>query len=150
MTRNLFVNVNKYQSLILRPILLTAILVCLFSLFYLFYAHNIAGSARYFLDPQSGELRSNLPTQQLMTILRTFPAILTFLSAILLIISFWSFLVSNKILGPSTRILKELDEVISTRQKKVISSRKNDVLFEDILKRVNILISRMDTDENGK
>ena len=55
---------------------------------------------------------------------------------------YWVNYISNKILGPYERILKEFDSVLSTRNKKILKVREGDEMFAELLKRINILIKQ--------
>ena len=47
---------------------------------------------------------------------------------------------SNSIVGPYERVLRELDDVLSGQKKDHIGTRKNDELFGEMVKRINALI----------
>lgn len=56
---------------------------------------------------------------------------------------FWAYSLSNRLIGPFERIIRELDDVISQNKKRHISARPGDELASEVLKRVNTLIDRM-------
>ena len=65
------------------------------------------------------------------------------ISVILLFLIFWVDSIYNKILGPYERILAELDRVLSGDKKGPLQTRKgDDKMFEELLKRINVLIVR--------
>ncbi len=51
-----------------------------------------------------------------------------------------AYIVSHNMIGAYGRILRELDEIIAGRSTKTISSRPNDTLTKELLKRINVLI----------
>jgi len=53
-----------------------------------------------------------------------------------------AYVITNRLLGPFERILRELDEVVAGRSKGPIGARKCDLLANEILERVNVLISK--------
>jgi len=59
---------------------------------------------------------------------------------IFIIVLFWACIISNHIVGPFQRIIREMDEVLAKKEKKHIVVRENDELAQEILKRVNKLI----------
>jgi serine/threonine protein kinase len=51
--------------------------------------------------------------------------------------------ISNKLLGPSERILKELDQMLSGERKDPVGTRPGDEIFEELFKRINPLLKRI-------
>ncbi len=51
-----------------------------------------------------------------------------------------AFIISHNMVGAFGRIIRELDEIIAGRSERLISSRPNDTLTKDLLKRVNVLV----------
>jgi len=64
-------------------------------------------------------------------------------SIVLLVVVCWTYKISNRLVGPYERVLREIDGVLEGKGKKIIVARKGDMLFEELLKRVNELINRM-------
>ena len=62
---------------------------------------------------------------------------------LLLFMICWMYYVSGKIVGPYNRILTELDKIIEKGQKRAISVRKGDKLFEELVRRINLLIKKI-------
>lgn len=52
----------------------------------------------------------------------------------------WVYAASNRWVGPFQRILNEMDAVIAGKGKRMITVRKDDMLANDLLKRINVLI----------
>lgn len=59
------------------------------------------------------------------------------------IVAFIVYFVTHRILGPYERIVRELDEIIEGKHRKLLSVRKHDEMFGDLLKRINTLIKRI-------
>jgi len=70
------------------------------------------------------------------------PAILAFATALMIILVFWTLYISGSYLGAQERIIKELDEVLAGQGKGPIRARRGDVMFEELLKRINTLIEQ--------
>ncbi|MFH1359949.1 MAG: hypothetical protein ABIJ41_02810 [Candidatus Omnitrophota bacterium] len=68
---------------------------------------------------------------------------LIILPLVLLLGIIWACNLSNKIIGPFERVIREMDEVLSTGNKKHIVVRKGDQLAQEVIKRINTLIERM-------
>ncbi len=52
----------------------------------------------------------------------------------------WAYAVSNNVVGPFERIIRELDRVIDGGARQPITARPRDALAQDLLKRVNVLV----------
>ena len=70
------------------------------------------------------------------------PSILLGVLFLLVFMIFWTFYTFNKILGPYTRVIRELDEVCAGKRTAGIRVRPGDEFFKEILMRVNVLIER--------
>ena len=99
---------NKYQKKLLYPLLLVAVLACLVTVVFMqFFLSSIS-----FIDTQHfnyGEIRSwiGLATGVVVvTLVLLFAAII------------WSCYITNKIVGPYERILRELAEAIKQKNKR--------------------------------
>ena len=55
----------------------------------------------------------------------------------------WAYAVSNEVVGPFDRIIRELDEVIDGGARQPITVRQRDELAEELLKRVNVLVKNL-------
>ena len=70
------------------------------------------------------------------------PAILAFATVLMIILVFWTLHISSRYLGAYERIIKELDGVLAGQGKGPLKARCGDVMFEELLKRINVLIER--------
>ena len=61
-----------------------------------------------------------------------------------------AFIISHRMVGGFGRVLHELDEVIAGRSKRTIIARPKDDLFNELLKRVNVLIEFYVKNKNEK
>jgi hypothetical protein len=71
------------------------------------------------------------------------PAILAFATVLMIILVFWTLHISSRYLGAHERIIKELDKVLAGEGKGPLSARRGDVIFEELLNRINRLIERI-------
>ncbi len=71
----------------------------------------------------------------------TLPWIL--ISLAFLFIVLWTYYVSNKIVGPFERVLREVDDILAGKGKKNIGIRSKDGMFEELVKRINALVERL-------
>ena len=55
----------------------------------------------------------------------------------------WAYAVSNDVVGPFDRIIRELDEVIDGGARQPITVRQRDELAHELLKRVNVLVKNL-------
>lgn len=55
----------------------------------------------------------------------------------------WAYAVSNEVVGPFDRIIRELDEVIDGGARQPITVRQRDELAQQLLKRVNVLVKNL-------
>ncbi|MFP4473020.1 MAG: hypothetical protein ACLFPX_04010 [Candidatus Omnitrophota bacterium] len=68
-------------------------------------------------------------------------AVATVLTLVLIGILAWLFVVSKNILGPFNRVIREMDEMIESREKKMLRVRDKDVLAKQVVDRVNRIIN---------
>ncbi|MCB9772615.1 MAG: hypothetical protein H6754_08720 [Candidatus Omnitrophica bacterium] len=142
--RLLFVNVNKYQQQVLIPSLILCLLACAGVIYTLYYISYINQSVAAICHIDTSTLTYDVPWfMQMHSFNKVVPWILFGMTTVLLIIICWMFYVSNRILGPSIRVLKELDEILTGQRKDPIGTRKGDEFFEEFLKRVNTLIKKI-------
>lgn len=129
--RRLLLHTNKYQRRLIIPI----ISVSLFAMFLTFLC------LEFYLAKltNTGVMILNVDITQLKLLI---PASLIGVSATLLFIIFWIFYVSNLMIGPYDRIVRELDEIIEGKRKGPLHLRNKDDMFAGLLRRINILIEK--------
>ena len=157
MSRNTFFKVNKYQKIILYPVLTASCFACLVSILCLVYFFLLQDekpiTIREYYD--SGVLvaqksfKGDKPISSITAKIYDFdlvqfrvliPWFIATVIAMLLFVIYWSLYITHKLVGPYERVLKELDEVIEGKKHSPIIARKGDELFQEILKRINALI----------
>ncbi len=127
--RNLILHLNRYQERIIYPVLISCLIACTSAIFCLAYI--------YF--PEEEIIFKTFQMKDLKSIV---PWILVILSLSVMVIVFWAYYISNKIVGPIERVLKELDDVISGKRTEPLGTRKGDEMFDELVKRINALIKK--------
>ncbi len=126
-SRSSFLCINKFQRLIIYP----SFFLSVFAFFMTYLC------LKYFITEAA--LNYKIDIDELRWIVY---GVLIILGILIFSLMAWISVVANKILGPSERIINELDEVISGKKNQPLRARKGDELFEELLKRINILIER--------
>ena len=70
-------------------------------------------------------------------------AVFAIISMTFLAVIVWAYDVSSRLVGAFERILRELDEIIAGKGKHHIKARKDDLLANTLLERVNKLIDKL-------
>ncbi|HBR14232.1 MAG TPA: hypothetical protein DD723_01630 [Candidatus Omnitrophica bacterium] len=128
--RNLVFNINKYQTRVIYPVLVSCIIACCLAVICLAYFYYPA-DLKIVLDLKLDDLKFYIPW------------LLLTICLIMVFITFRTYYISNKLLGPFVRIMRELDDVIEGKRKNLLGVRKGDEMFEEILKRINSLIKKL-------
>ena len=130
-SRNIFLTANKYQDKI--------ILLSFFPSMFIFLAFS---SIVFIGNPILTKAIFHTSINSVTTIVYLFTgAIVLLLCAIIISTVMFSFIISHHLVGPFGRIIKELDDIIDGKSKRlIITSRPGDDLAADLLKRVNILV----------
>jgi len=63
-------------------------------------------------------------------------------SSLMFVVIFWTLHISNRHFGFYDRIIDDLDDVLSGTKKWPLETRKGDVIFEKLVKRINVLIEK--------
>ncbi len=141
--RLLFINVNKYQQQVLLPCLVTCLIACIGVFYAMYYIHYVDQNVAVLCKIDTVRLTQDVPWFiQVHGFNKIVPWIFFGMTLILLCIILWTYRISNQILGPSARVLKELDDILSGQRKDPIGTRPGDELFQELLKRINILIQK--------
>ncbi len=128
--RNVFSTANKYQDKIVLLSFLPSTLIFLAFITIVFIGNPIISQAVFHSSVSS-----------ITNLVYTFTGTIIFLLCFIILLSMiFSFVISHRIVGPFGRIIKELDDVIEGKTKRLITSRPGDELAEDFLKRVNVLV----------
>lgn len=141
--RLVLVNVNKYQQQILLPALLVCLTACAGVFYALYYINYVDKNLAAICHINVAQMTKDIPWfMQMHSFNKVVPSILLFMTITLLILMCWMFYVSNRILGPTNRILAELDDILSGKRQDPIGTRPSDEFFEELLKRINALIKK--------
>ena len=129
--RNLFLNVNRFQKNILYPVLISCAVVCLLGLVCLGYLYAKPFKSVSYQTSGYHALHFSIPWFLLV------------ISFVLFFIVIWTYYISNKMVGPYERVLRELDDILAGKKKQPVYARKGDEIFQELLKRINALIERI-------
>lgn len=141
--RLLFLNVNKYQQKVLLPALLICLLACLGTIYAVYYVSYIDQNVAVLCKIDMVSLTHDVPWfMRMHEFNKLVPWLFFGLTAVLLVIICWMYSVSNRLLGPTIRILRELDEILSGERKDPLGTRPGDEFFEELVKRINRLIKK--------
>ncbi|MBF0101834.1 MAG: hypothetical protein HQK77_13095 [Desulfobacterales bacterium] len=138
--RSLIFHVNKYQVRLILPILISIILIMiLLGLFYYLSFHTT--QTVYDTDKSTMVVFNHY----LGMLEKMIPIILILLCILIVVLVYWIYYISNKLVGPFDRIVRELDQIMDgTKKKHPITVRKGDEMFDQLLKRVNQLIEKVE------
>ncbi len=130
--RKLIANTNKYQRKIIWPIIIACLIAGAMAFFSLeYYVASIVNAKMLVFNYDVTSFEWIIPT------------FLLGVGAILVFIIFWTYFMSNRIVGPFDRITRELDEVVEGKRKAAITTRDGDEMFDQLLKRINSVIERL-------
>ena len=129
--RKLFLNTNKFQKRLILPIIIACLIAGTMTILCLeYYLATLTSTGIIVFGYNIRTLEFGIPF------------LLGSVGLILAFIIFWVFYTSNKILGPYTRIIREMDDMISGKKQDAFSTRQGDEMFEEILRRVNKLLGK--------
>ncbi len=123
--RSLLFHINTFQKQLIFPVMLS----CLFSFVCLAYLYRYTDVGSLIYNDQYYFLKLTLPW--------------ILISLAFLFIVLWTYYVTNKIVGPFKRVLREVDDILAGKGKKKIGTRKGDGMFEELVKRINALVERL-------
>jgi len=129
--RNIFIHLNKFQKSLLYPVLLSSFAGCLLALLSLDY---------FYFDRSS--LIYDFNYKHMKMLLVWFLPLVSFMLAI---VGFLVYYISNKIVGPYQRIIRELDNILAGKTSGPLKVRKKDEMFKEVVKRINALIEKIPT-----
>jgi len=141
--RDLLNNVTKPQQRILIPFYVACLLVCVCLVYfdYLIFRHPLLLHPEYYLPP--------IEDQQFLVIKKTMILLTVLISTSLLFLVYWAYVVSNRILGPYERILRELDKMIEEKKGRPLKVRSQDEMFGELLQRINKLMASLSSSKSG-
>lgn len=62
---------------------------------------------------------------------------------LILIVCLYTYYMTNKMFGPYDRIVKELEDIAKTGQKRELTVREGDEMFQELIDRINVLVQRL-------
>ncbi|MCB9772413.1 MAG: hypothetical protein H6754_07685 [Candidatus Omnitrophica bacterium] len=131
--RNFFSISNKYQMQVIL-LLVSPLLVFAFAMTIAVY--TMSAQVDRLLSQQSYAMVGGCIAQWFyITVCFIFIALVTFLTI--------TFKFSQSFVSPFSRILKEIDDVLATGKKRIITARPDDEFANDVLTRINALIARI-------
>ncbi len=131
--RNLFLNVNDKQKAMLFPVFVSCFCACLVGLFCL----------NYFLIFESETIEVYNVSVDVALLKIIIPFLLILIMIILIFLIFWTYYISNKLLGSYNRIVNDLDAIVEGKSREPLGTRKGDSVFEGLLLRINALIRKL-------
>ena len=124
--RTTIFHVSKAQRIFFYPVIVAFFLGCVVS--WLSLTYFVIGE--YLLDSDFDQLR------------KVIPVLLGAASILMFVVIFWTLRISNRHFGSYDRIIDDLDNVLSGTKKRPLETRKGDVIFEKLVKRINVLIEK--------
>lgn len=121
------VQVNKFQKLIIVPIIIFCAIAGI--MVYLTLEYNI----RISINPKEATILSIDALQFKEAV----PYMIISIAAMLICIVGWTYYITNRIVGPHNRIIKELDDLIDGSKEGPITVRKDDKMFSELVSRIN-------------
>ena len=127
--RQLFSRVNRFQKPIITIVVATSFTMVILAVCvdYLFF-----DTTNIIID-----LNKDISSLKMAALF-----ILQMLPLLFYLFIVWAYKVSNRLVGPFERILRELDSIIEGKEKRHLHVRKGDELAEELLKRINVLIDK--------
>lgn len=127
--RNIFFHANKFQTRVI--FYLVALGASCLSLMTLFLSYLYA------------DLDNFIHTPQFFIIKLCIVVALPLAALLILIVCFYTYYMTNKMFGPYDRIVRELDNIKNTEQKRMLTVRKGDEMFQELIDRINSLIHKL-------
>ena len=128
--RNFFSTRNKYEAQI--------VLLVFFPCLLLFLCFS--GIVTLMTSEMARVLFSSPPSALVQQFYQWNSLIVSALCIIFILALIFSFILSRNLVGAFGRMIKELDEIIAGRSKKLITARPRDELANALLQRINVLI----------
>ena len=142
--RNPFLNTNEYQRRIIFSITVPSIIACGVCLATMVYIHYISSHIIFYSHVDFNKPEIYIPWfLDLNRFSSMIPSFLFMISFLMLAAIVWSFDFSNKLLGPHDRIVSAIDDVLAGKGKAPIVLRRNDDMFQELVKRINVLIEKL-------
>ena len=129
--RQILFRTNQFQRPIINVVIASALVTIIVITLCISYVYN--GMVDEIMNPTT-----NVPTEELLILI-----VLMCMPVIFSSIVLWTYRITNEMVGAFERLLRELDQIITSKKKEHLVVRKRDVLAGELIKRINILIDRM-------
>ena len=138
--RKNFFRVNRFQWPLVLVGLIPTLFFCAFSTFFVVYLHGaLINFIRYHSTVRTVELINHWGLAVLISIWVFFA-----------LVYFWIQSISSHSVGAFERLLRELDHAIQTNDfSKKLRARNRDVLANELLKRINLLFTKLHKPKTG-
>ncbi|HSV43450.1 MAG TPA: hypothetical protein VLJ10_02755 [Candidatus Bathyarchaeia archaeon] len=127
--RNIFLHLNQFQKHILLYILSLGSISLILILLFLAYLH--------------ADYNNFFHAFEFYIIKRCILFSLPIIAGLILFVCLYSYRMTNRIFGPYNRVVKELDDLLSSCEKRQLKVRQGDAMFDDLVQRINKLIERL-------
>lgn len=128
-SRNLILRLNKFQKLIIYPVLIACLAGILSSILCLLFAYY----------PDDFPIVGAITLKEIRFLI---PKILMVANGLMVIVIFWTYYMSNKVVGPYERVIKHLDDIAANKTSEPLTTRQGDEMFEELIKRINHIIKK--------
>ncbi len=128
--RKLFGRTSRFQKPILSIVGVTSLITFILALCVGYLCYD---ATTVVVDPAK-----DIPVLKVIVLV-----VLMVLPVIFYFIIVWSYKMSSQLVGSFERILRELDSILTGKDKRHIQTRKGDLLAEELLKRINALIDKV-------
>jgi len=119
--------VSKYQRIFFYPVILAFLLGCIVSWL----------SLTYFFIGQFLSYPDLIQFQKIIVYL------LMIATGLMIVVVLWTLRISNRYSGSYERIIKELDKMIEEENVCTLETRKGDIIFDELLRRINLLSKKL-------
>ena len=123
--RSVILSTNKFQKLIIYPILVFCLIATIMICFCL----------EYLIRGESMILTFNFEQFRVAA-----AYMLIGVNFMLVCIIWWAYYISHTLIGPHDRIIRELDEIIEGTRTEPLGVRRSDKMFSELIDRINTLI----------
>ena len=124
--RTTLFHIKKYQRVFFYPVVAAFVLGCIVS--WLSLVYFLIGN--YFFDDGLYKFQDAIP------------ALLACAAIVMMLVIFWTVQISSSYIGSYERICNELDGALAGKKGARIEVRKNDKIFNELLKRIDVLLQK--------
>ena len=129
--RQIILRANKYERQIIDRIALAFLIIISILAACIFYIYT--DFTNRIIEPMAAISMLKI----------TVVVVLMIVPFLFLLFTIWFYKIANSLVGAFERVIRELDQIIATKEKKHIFVRKGDDLPAELIQRINTLIDRM-------